>query len=94
MEKQADLAVGFAGGAAHSHGGPGVDQLRDRAALIERAPPADGAGVLHLHHQALIFEGDRDGRRAESCGRQGRQVIHAQESRYPVRKRADGPKSV
>lgn len=88
VEKQADLAVEFAGGAAHSHGGPGVDQLRNRTALIERAPPADGAGVLHLHHQALISEGDRDGRRAESCGKQGRRVIYAQKSRYPVREKS------
>lgn len=60
VKKQADLAAGVAGGAAHSHGGPGVDQLRDRTAPLQRAPPADGAGELHLHQQALISEGHRD----------------------------------
>lgn len=60
VKRPADLAVGVAGDAAHGHGGPRVDQLRDRAALLQRAPPADGAGELHLHQQALLSKGNRD----------------------------------
>lgn len=76
LKKQADLAVGVADGAAHSDGGPGVDQLGDRTAPLQRAPPADGAGELHLHQQALLSEGHRDGRGAESCGGHARPDIY------------------
>lgn len=37
-------------------------------ALLQRAPPAGGAGELHRHQQALVSEGNRDRWRAEGCG--------------------------